>query len=773
MNRKDFLQLLNEKILILDGGYGTEFIKKGYSKIPAEVLNIKYPDVVCDLQKEYVKAGSDILLTNTFSANRKKLRELGFEKEFEQINAQAVQIARRASNQTTLVFGDLSSLGEFPKPMGKLDMDEAIEEYYQQAKVLFESGVDGFIVETMTDIKELKAAVYGIRKVIDNLPLIAHMTFESNGRSVTGTSVEIFANVFNDLDVDVLGINCTLGPEELLRVFERLSLSTNKFLSVEPNAGKPIFDGEKLEYKMSPEIFGVYTEDYLDAGVNIIGGCCGTTPEHIRVIRKMVQRRPRNISKEIPVMYSSRTILKTFHPFTVIGERINPAGSKKFQSEIEAFNFERVIKRSNSQKKAQADAIDLNLGIEKILTKEHFIQSVNELDKHSSLPISFDIQNFDYLEKALKEYPGRAIINSSKLSKKDLERKLELIKKYGGLLILLALEKEILETAEERFQLVVKKWPLIKDKGFEKNRFIIDPLVLSLGANNDPKITLELIKLLSQDGFNTTLGLSNLSFGLPDRKFINAAFLSRARYNGLTSAIMNPEDEFLMNTLKGNLLLDKNIVATNKIEDQDELTEKILQGEKEEVKKIIERELESKSPLEVSQKILGESMENIGELYAKGSIYLPELLLAAETVKPIFDYLNQMIPATESNKKAKVVLATVEGDIHDIGKNIVGSVLKSGNFEVIDLGKDVETQIIIDAVKKHSPEILGLSAMMTTTVGKIEEVVKELKKYGINVKVITGGASMNKKLAENFGCDAYAKDASEGLKICKNWVSEL
>ncbi|KUK80633.1 MAG: Homocysteine S-methyltransferase, partial [Petrotoga mobilis] len=295
MNRKDFEELLSKKILILDGGYGTEFIKRGYKNIPAEILNIRYPEVVYDLQSEYVKSGADILLTNTFSANRKKLKELNYEETFDKVNVKAVEIAKQASKGKALVFGDLSSLGEYPKPMGMLEMDEAIEEYYQQAKVLFENGVDGFIVETMTDIKELKAAVYGIRKVTEDLPLIAHMTFEENGRSVTGTSVEIFANAFNDLDVDVLGINCTLGPEDLLKVFERLSLSTNKFLSVEPNAGKPIFDGKDLEYKMKPEIFGMFVEDYLDLGVNIIGGCCGTSPEHIKVIRNMVKRRPKKI----------------------------------------------------------------------------------------------------------------------------------------------------------------------------------------------------------------------------------------------------------------------------------------------------------------------------------------------------------------------------------------------------------------------------------------------------------------------------------------------
>ena len=771
MNRKKFAEMLNEKILILDGGYGTEFIKRGFGDLPAELLSVKHPEVVLNLQKEYVESGADIILTNTFSANRIKLKQLDIPQWFEKINIKAVEIARKASFNDTLVFGDLSSLGEYPEPLGNISMDDAINEYYLQAKILYEAGVDGFIVETMTDIKELKAAVFGIRKITEDLPVIAHMTFEENGRSVTGTSVEIFSNVFNDLDVDVLGINCTLGPKELLNVFQKLSFTTNKFLSVEPNAGKPIYDGKTLEYKMSPEIFGIYVEDYIDLGVNIIGGCCGTSPKHIKVIKNMVgKRKPKKIYKDIPVMYSSRTYLKNFKPFTVIGERINPAGNQKFQQEIENFDFKRVLERANSQKQAGSSAIDLNLGIEKVLNEEHFRRVVLELDKYSSLPISFDIQNIDFLEYALKEYPGRPIINSSKLTKKDLGRKLDLIEKYGGLLIILALEKEILPTAEERFKLLQRKWSYIQSRNFEKDRFIIDPLVLSLASNNDPKIILEAINLFSKEGFNTVIGLSNLSFGLPNRNYINAAFLSRAIYSGLTSAIMNPEDEFLMNTLKGNLLLDNNISIESKAEEYNELTRNILNGNKENVFKIIKEELETKNPLEVSQNILGKAMQEIGDLYSKGKLYLPELLLAAETVKPIFDYLNEMIPES-TFKRAKVVLATVEGDIHDIGKNIVASVLRSGNFEVIDLGKDVESSAIVEAVEKYKPEILGLSAMMTTTVGKIEEVVKTLKPLNIKVKVIAGGASMNKKLAETFGCDAYAKDASEGLRICKEWVN--
>ncbi|CEP79036.1 homocysteine S-methyltransferase family protein [Defluviitoga tunisiensis] len=773
MDRKNFLETLKKKILLLDGGYGSEFIKRGYSNIPAELLNIMHPEVVYQLHNEYIEAGADIILTNTFSANRKKLKELKLEDDFLRINSKAVEIAKNAAKDKVLVFGDISSLGEFPKPLGTLEMKDTIEEFYQQAKILYNAGVDGFIVETISDIKELKAAIWGIRKVSSELPLIAHMTFEKNGSSITGTSVEIFANVVNDLDIDVIGINCTLGPDELIDVFQKLSFSTNKPLSVEPNAGKPIYDGKTIEYRMTPEVFGMYVEDYVELGANIIGGCCGTTPLHIKVIKNMIKnRKTKKIYKDIPIMYSSRTILKKYHPFTVIGEKINPAGNNSFQKEIEEFNFEEIIKRANSQKSAGADALDLNIGIEKILNTEHIKHIILELDKYSSLPLSLDIQNVDFLETALIEYPGRPIINSARLTKKDLDKKLEFIKKYGGLLIILAMGKDIPESAEERFQLIQTKWKELEKLGFSKKQFIVDPLVLSVAANYNPNITLDTIKLLSSHNFNTIIGLSNLSFGLPNRSQINAAFLSRAIYNGLNSAIMNPEDSLLMNILKGNQLLDGNLVIENKIENRDKLVENILQGNQENLKTIIQKELEEKEPLEISQNILAKAMEQIGDLYSEGKIYLPELLLASDTVKPIFDYINQFIGESET-KKAKVVIATVEGDIHDIGKNIVATVLRSSNFEVIDLGKDVETQKIVEAVRKEKPQILGLSAMMTTTIGKIEEVVNEVRKLSFPVKIIAGGASMNKQLANNFGCDAYAKDASEGLKICKRWIEEI
>ncbi|AZR72689.1 homocysteine methyltransferase [Anoxybacter fermentans] len=771
MKRNEFLQLLKERILLLDGGYGTEFFKRGYGEIPGELLNLRAPEVVETLQREYVEAGADIILTNTFSANRPKLISLGFEEYFEEINARAVEIARRAGKDKTLVFGDLSSTGNFPRPLGSMNFEEAVQAFYEQARILYEAGVDGFIIETMSDIKELKAAVYGIRSVTRKLPIIANMTFDSSLRAVTGTSVAIFATTFEDLDVDVIGINCTLGPEEMINVFKELANYTTKPLLVEPNAGEPIYDGKKLSYKMLPEHFAIYVEDFVDLGTNIIGGCCGTSPEHIKVMGKLLsKRKPIQRKVHFTQALTSRTVYRTLEPFAVIGERINPASRKKFQEEIVEKNFQTLLKEAAFQEKKGATLLDVNLGIEKLLTEEHFKDAVIKLDRQSSIPISFDIQTSNYLEVALREYPGRPLINSARVTEKSLESRIELLKKYGGMLILLAMGKEIPKTPEERFKKILEGISILEENGISKERVLADPLVLSLGAKKDPYVTLETVRLLTEAGIKTTMGLSNLSFGLPNRSYINGAFLAQAIEKGLTSAIMNPGDSFVMGSLQGSLALKgKKITEEEKVLTEDPMVEALLSGNFDQLRSLVEKELEQSSPLEVSQNILRKAMEEIGVLYTEGKIYLPQLLLASETAQPIFDFLNSFI-SEEKTYKGKVVLATVEGDIHDIGKKIVGTVLKSGGFEVIDAGKDVPAEEILKIVKKERPDILGLSAMMTTTVGRVEEVAALLKQENVKVKLIAGGASMNSSLAKKFGCDGYAQNASDALILCKDLI---
>lgn len=773
MKRNEFLQLLSERILLMDGAYGTEFFKRGYQGVPGVALNFCAPEAVEQLQGDYVQAGADILLANTFSANRLKLRELGLEEQFERINTEAVRIARRAGGERVLVFGDISSTGHFPRPIGEVDFCDILEVYTEQARILSEIGVDGYLVETFSDIKELKAAVLGIRSVTRDLPIIASMTFDGSMRCVTGTSVAIFATMFEDLDVDVLGVNCTLGPEMMVPVVRELARYTRKPLFVKPNAGEPVYDGKNLRYTMGPEHFSIYMEDHIDVGANIIGGCCGTTPEHIQLMSKMARRR-KPVSREYssPQALTSRTIYRAIEPFAIIGERVNPASSKHFQEEIVAHNYQRLLQEVTSQENEGATLIDLNLGIEKMLSASHFTEVVLELDRYSSPPIAFDIQTDEFLEIALREYPGRPLINSARVTEQSLQNRLELMQKYGGMLILLAMGVEIPETAEERVQKILEGIAFMEANGISRARILADPLVMPLGANKNPQVVLDTVKMLSAAGIRTTLGLSNLSYGLSERSELNGVYLAQAVGLGLTSAILNPADEFVRHSLLGALRLrgDERSECKEAVS-ENPLTVALLAGDTIVVQKLVEEALEKLSAVEVSQTVLGKSMEEIGILYGEGQIYLPQLLLASETSQPAFDYLNNLTGA-DRTYRGKVLLATVEGDIHDIGKKIIGTVLRSGGFEVIDPGKDISAEKIVEVARLEAPDILGLSAMMTTTVGKVEEVAALLKEANLPIKLIAGGASMNRTLASKFGCDGYAPNASEVMDLCKRMMEE-
>ncbi|WP_041081870.1 homocysteine S-methyltransferase family protein [Thermotoga profunda] len=767
MKRSEFLQMLREKVLFLDGAYGTEFFKRGYKGL-IELLNISKPEIVERLQSDYIQAGANILLTNTFSANRMKLRAHGFESEIEKINFNAVEIARSVC-KNQLVFGDMSSTGSFVQPFGEISFDEVYEIFKEQASILIKAGVDGIIIETMSDLKELKAAILAVRDLSNDIPLIAHMTFEEDGKSVTGTSVEIFATLMNDLDVDVVGVNCSLEPKQMLSIFARLAKYSKKPLSVEPNAGKPFLENGKLSYRTTPEEFAVYMADFVELGANIIGGCCGTGPEHIKVMTKYIGTQKPRKREIIDIQYlSSRTNLKPIDTFLIIGERINASGKKKLQAQIQQRDFSGVLTLAQEQEQEGCTAIDINFGIEKLLRKEHFQQAIIQLDKHSCLPVSFDIQNLDFLEIAMKEYVGRGLINSAFAREDHLVERINLLKRYGGLLIVLAMEKDIPKTAEERFQLVLKAAEILKGNGVELDRVYFDPLVLPIGAKNDYHVTLKVIDLINKAGLRSSIGLSNLSFGMPNREHINAAFLALCVENGLNAAILNSKEALTMGALQGALSLQgKEIVKVENVL-HDPLVDIIIKGQKEQLMNVVQELLKQHDPLYISQQVLAEAMKKIGTLYANGSIYLPHLILAAETVQPAFDYLNNLLGESRI-KLGKILLATVQGDIHDIGKKIVATVLRSGGFEVYDIGKDVPAEKILQKCKEYNPDIVGLSAMMTTTVGQVKEVADLLRSEKINVFLLAGGASMNQQLADQFGV-MYAKDAVQALEFCKKFV---
>jgi 5-methyltetrahydrofolate--homocysteine methyltransferase len=781
MERGTFVELLRKRVFILDGAYGTLFQSMGSGKVPGELLNLQNPDIVRRAYGLYLEAGADILLSNTFQGNRIKLAEFGAADRHDEINRLGVALALEAAatkkdgagpGGRALVLGDITSTSNFPAPFGKASMEELETVFGDQAAAIAAAGADAIIIETMTDIKEFKAAVLGIRGRLPAIPIIGHMTFDENGLSLTGTSVEIFAAVADDLDVDAVGVNCSLGPDQLLPVFKRLAARTSKPLCVEPNAGKPEFDGQKTSYKMGPEDFGRYVEDFADCGASIIGGCCGSGPEHVRAMARMLGNRvARPRSPEKRSILASRNAAHDLSEFCVIGERINPASRKPFQAELEAGTLETVYKDAHDQAEEGACALDVNFGVEKTLKPGLVAEAIRGLDKRSSLPLSLDIQTPELLEEALREYPGRALVNSSSCDPEDLGRKLALVKKYGGVLVLLSMARKIPETSEERIQTVQKALEAIKAAKLSRERVLVDPLVLSIGAGKDPQVTLDTIGELACCGLKTTVGLSNLSFGMPERSSINAAFLAQAVARGLSSAIMNPGDSVVMSTLKGALLIKNgrsNLKASSDI--QDPLVRALLSGKSKEVSRIVDAALAQRSPIEVSQDLLGKAMEDIGVLYETKKIFLPHLLFAAETAFPIFDYLNAKVSG-ESSSRGTVLLATVEGDVHDIGKNIIATVLRAGGFTVIDAGKDKSPQAILDEARALRPDIIGLSAMMTTTVGKVGETKAGLEAAGMECPVIAGGASMNEGLARRFSVH-YCSNGSEALALCKALVAD-
>jgi len=780
LSREQFRKLVEERVLFLDGAYGTEFFKRRLvgSKEPIELLNVNNPEAVLQLQTEYVQAGVDFLLTNTFSANRHKLSSLKCDDYFEKINIKAVELAKKAAEQAkkpVYVLGDMSSTGGLVKPLGELDSRYVYNVFKEQAKVLLEAGVDGFIIETMSDIKELKLAYLAIRDVAPNVPLLVSMTFEETGVSVTGTSVENYVALFNELDVDAIGTNCTLTPDKMLDILRRLAMYSVKPIFIEPNAGKPTLtpDG-KLVYKTTPEEFGLYVQDFAELGANIIGGCCGTGPEHIDFMVELISyRRPKAREVKKLEVLTNRTHMVTVSPFLIVGERINASGKRKLHEHIRTFNLKPLLKLAKEQEEEGAQVIDINFGIETTLVDEHFRTVIQELDRYVSPPISFDIQNDEFLAIALFEYPGRPLINSSKANKRQLDKKVELLKRYGGMLVVLAMDSEIPESADERYRL--GKWAVeyLESVGISRNRIFVDPLVMPFGAKKDYSVTLDTIEKLSKDGIQTIIGLSNFSFGMPEREALNASLLVMAIERGLTAAILNTKEYATMKVLNGMKTLKFAQDLAAKIESsQNDLVSFLLRGSVQDAEMFCFSFLETMGPLGVIQGVVTDAMEKIGQLYAENKIFLPHLILAAETIKPVLAKLLELVSNASSVRLGKVLLATVEGDIHDIGKRIVATVLESNGFEVVDIGKDVPAEKILEAVKYHKPDIVGLSAMMTTTVLNVGEVVRVLKEASIDVPVVAGGASMNEELAQRFGC-YYARDAQEAVKLCKHLMERV
>lgn len=788
--------MLEKKVLTFDGAMGTMLQRMGLSTSECpEIYNLHNREIVKSIHQQYLEVGCHIIQTNTFGANKIKLQQYGLGDKTEEINRQAVLIAKEAAYGKGLVAGDIGPTGKFVYPLGEYSFEEIYQIFFQQAKALIEAGVDLINIETMSDIKEAKAAVMAVKDAGD-IPVTCTMTFQENMRTLTGADPETVATVLESLGVDVLGVNCGFGPDMMIDIIKRMSQVTDSFLMVQPNAGLPkLVDGETI-FDLSPEKMAGYVEGLIQLGANIIGGCCGTTPEHLQQIvdkaaeMKPVQKKKISFSK----LASARKtlIIGDTYETRTIGGYINPTGKKYLTEMIKSENTSVLCQEAAKQVEAGAHIININLGVDTLDESKVMKNAVLEIQRSIDAPIALDTVNYHAMEEGLKGVEGKALLNSTNGKEDALHQVLDMAKRYGAAVVGLTLdEKGIPQKAEDRVRIAEKIVTAALDKGLRKEDIYIDTLVLTAGAQQDLALEcLKAIRLVKKElGVKTVLGVENISHGLPNRSYVNNAFLAMALQAGLDLPIINPYHHNNWTVIKSTDVLvgkDKNAKAyiqwsninknTASKEEIEETKEKEKASEAEKLMKIIKQGdkpvavpqvkllmEEGMEPVEIINNCIIPALEKVGENYEKQIYFLPQLLLAAEAAQSAFQYLKEFVKEDTDKKLGTVVIATVKGDIHDIGKNIVAIMLENQGFHVIDLGKDIATEVIIETALKEDASIIGLSALMTTTMQEMKKVVATLQARNIHIPVMVGGAVVTEDYAREIGA-YYAADAIEAVK---------
>ena len=763
MDRGEFLKLVKEKVLVIDGAMGTMLHKAGFTKGCTDELNLKNPELIKSIHKSYADAGANIIITNTFGANRLKLAEYGLGDKTIQINQAAVKIAREAA-PNCIIAGDIGPLGKYIEPLDELTFDKAYELFSEQARGLKDA--DLLIIETISDIKELKAAILAARGNA-NKPIIASITFQE-GRTSTGTDVETYTAIADSLDIDAVGVNCSEGPEELLEVAEVITKNTNKPIVVQPNAGLPKIINNKTVFTQTPEDFAKYADEFYKLGVNIIGGCCGTNPEHIKKIaEKLKNKKPVNRNIEEKTKLCSRTKTLTIENKTiVVGERINPTGKKNFQDEIREGKTNYIREQALLQKEEGAALLDINVGVAGIDEKKTLPKAISIIQNIVDIPLVIDTSNVEALEFALKQSDGKPLINSVNGTEKSLRNILPLAKRYGAAIIALTIDHEgIPQTKEKRIEIATRIIKEAEKIGIKKQDIIVDCVTLTIATNpENEKILLDSMKEIKRLGYKTILGISNISHGLPNRSEINSRFLTKAAKAGLDLAIINPKDNIVQESTEIELFKKKEIGIEQykELPIERQLHNAILYGDEENIIEIVEKGLKKLEALELNE-LLIDALTEVGYKFNRKIYFLPQVLASANAMKKAFSRLKDELRKDNGRQKGIVMFATVENDFHDIGKNIVVALLESNNYRIIDLGKNVPKEKIVEAVKEYGPDMIGLSALMTTTVIEMEGVIKELRNTNINIPVIIGGAVVTEDYANEIKA-AYSKDALGAVK---------
>lgn len=800
---------LGKKLLFFDGGMGTLLQAKGLKpgELP-ETWNVEHGEEIIGIHQAYIEAGSDIILTNTFGANALKFRDGGY--PLQDIIRKAVghvkeAVRRSGTGRRVYTALDVGPTGKLLKPMGDLEFDAAYEVYKQAMIYGEQAGADLIHIETMSDTYEIKAAVLAAKENT-KLPVFVTAVFDERKKLLTGADVPAFVSLLEGLRVDALGVNCGLGPVQVLPILEELLTYASIPIIVKPNAGLPKQRGNETFYDVMPEEFARTMKEIVDKGAAVIGGCCGTTPEHIRhMISVCKGSSVKPVEKKSFTMVSSYGQAVVFgNGSKIIGERINPTGKKKLKQALKDHDLDHILKEGILQEENGAHILDVNVGLPDIDETAMMVEAVEGLQSVTSLPLQIDTVDVRAMEAALRIYNGKPMVNSVSGKQESMDDVFPLIAKYGGVVIGLTLDEEgIPQTADGRIHVAEKIIQEAAKYGIEKKDIVID--VLAMTISSEPRgaaVALEAIRRVRKElGVHTVLGVSNISFGLPCRPILNSNFYTMAMYSGLSAGIVNPSSEAMMEAYDAYhalLGLDENCgkyvarYASRKVRETPfaaggstgsseskseppadtgaagsalDLQRVIEKGLKEEARHITEQLVVEQEPLQIINTHLIPALDHVGKGFEEGTVFLPQLLMSAEAAKSAFSVLKEKIADSgeQAEKKEKVVLATVKGDIHDIGKNIVKVLLENYSFEVIDLGKDVPPETILETVKAQDIRLVGLSALMTTTVVSMEETIRLLKKEAPECRVMVGGAVLNQEYADMIGADFYGKDAMQSV----------
>ena len=780
---------LGKELLFLDGGMGTLLQAQGLQagELP-ETWNIKYPERVRQIHQRYQEAGSNIVLANTFGANRCKFHDTEY--SLEEIIKAGIENAKQ---EGVLVGLDVGPTGKLLEPLGDLSFEEAYEVFTEVVRYGEKYGADLIYIETMSDTYEVKAAVLAAKENT-SLPVFATMIFDEKGKLLTGGDVRSVVAMLEGLRVDAIGMNCGLGPKQMLPILETMRAYSSLPIIVKPNAGLPKQKNGETYYDVEPKAFAETLLEIVNAGASAIGGCCGTTPDHIREMVNACKG-----TKMLPVEKKHDTIVSSYGQAAIlgdkpliIGERINPTGKKRLKEALKTKDFDYILKEAITQQDAGAHILDVNVGLPDIDETAMMKEAVKQIQSVTNLPLQIDTVNAQAMEAAMRIYNGKPMLNSVSGKKESMDVVFPLVQKYGGVVVGLTLDESgIPETADGRVKIAGKIISEAEKYGIDKKDIVIDVLTMTISSEKDgAKVALEALKKVrEQYGVRTVLGVSNISFGLPRRPVINGHFYSMAMFNGLSAGIINSSSAEMMQAYDSFVALmgyDDNCQSyitkyaasqtdqpVQKASTAMTLSYAIERGLKEEAYKITKELVKERDSLDIIKEELIPALNVVGEGFEKGSVFLPQLLMSADAAKMAFAVIKEQLSKAniQEEKREKILLATVKGDIHDIGKNIVKVLLENYGFEVVDMGKDVAPEAIVQRVKEEQIELVGLSALMTTTVVSMEETIRQLREAGLPCKVMVGGAVLNQEYADMIGADFYGKDAIQSVHFAQECFS--